>query len=178
MIDVLIADHRSTERLFQQYEAAPAPGDVGALVRQIILELIQHAEAEEQYVYPAARRVIANGDRVIEHDIGEHSRVEVLLDALDGRSSDDPDFDGLVRQVIAEVRQHVSEEESITLPQLRNVIPESDLIELAGKVALAKKVSPTRPHPASPDHPPFNKILGSGAGLVDRVRDWLRSDNS
>jgi hypothetical protein len=35
------------------------------------------------------------------------------------------------------------------------------------------KRAPTRPHPSAPDHPPFNKLLAPGAGLVDRVRDTL-----
>jgi hemerythrin superfamily protein len=178
VIDVLIDDHRRTEQLFQAYEADPRGSDTPALVQRIIVELVQHAEAEEQYVYPAARDVIANGAYVIEHDITEHSRVEELLNALDGRDADDPEHDGLVRQVIAEIRQHVSEEESITLPQLRNALPENDLRRLADKVRQAKAVAPTHPHPTAPDHPPFNKLLGPGPALVDRVRDWLRSSGS
>lgn len=178
VVDVLVDDHRRTEELFEAYEADPRGADTPALVQRIIVELVQHAEAEEQYVYPAARDVIVNGAYVIEHDITEHSRVEELLNSLDGRDIDDPEYDGLVRQVIAEVRQHVSEEESITLPQLRNALPEADLRALAGKVHQAKAVAPTHPHPNAPDHPPFNKLLGTGPALVDRVRDWLRSTGS
>jgi hypothetical protein len=38
---------------------------------------------------------------------------------------------------------------------------------------MAKKMAPTRPHPAAPDTPPANKLLAPGAGLVDRLRDAL-----
>jgi hypothetical protein len=34
-------------------------------------------------------------------------------------------------------------------------------------------MAPTHPHAAAPDKPPFNVMLGPGAALVDRVRDWL-----
>jgi hypothetical protein len=44
---------------------------------------------------------------------------------------------------------------------------------LGDKVAGLKKIVPTRPHPMSPDHPPFNALLGPGVGLIDRVRDAL-----
>jgi hypothetical protein len=40
-------------------------------------------------------------------------------------------------------------------------------------VVNVKKMAPTRPHPSAPDKPPANKILGPGAGLVDRLRDTL-----
>ena len=36
-----------------------------------------------------------------------------------------------------------------------------------------KKIEPTHPHPMSSDHPPFNALLGPGAGIVDRLRDML-----
>lgn len=42
-----------------------------------------------------------------------------------------------------------------------------------GGNVIAKKPAPTRPHPAAPDKPPANKLLGPGAGLVDRARDML-----
>jgi hemerythrin superfamily protein len=175
VVDVLIADHRGVEAMFQSYERDSLGADVQGQVHRIIVELVQHAEAEEQYVYPAARDVIAFGDRVIEHEISEHSRVEELLNALDGLEVSDPRFDPLVRQVISEIRQHVSEEESIVLPQLRNALPLADLKRLATDVGRAKAMSPTHPHPLAPDHPPFNKLLGPGPALVDRVRDWLSS---
>ncbi|MGC4810695.1 hypothetical protein ACLQ29_09235 [Micromonospora sp. DT228] len=36
-----------------------------------------------------------------------------------------------------------------------------------------KKIGPTRPHPGAPDHPPANRLLAPGIGLVDRIRDAL-----
>ncbi len=39
------------------------------------------------------------------------------------------------------------------------------------KVASIKQMAPTRPHPAAPDSPPADKILGPAAGLLDRMRD-------
>ncbi|MER5550505.1 hypothetical protein ABT001_02260 [Streptomyces sp. NPDC002793] len=44
---------------------------------------------------------------------------------------------------------------------------------LGDKIRTAKKTAPTRPHPSAPDTPPGNRLLGPGAGLVDRARDLL-----
>ena len=63
------------------------------------------------------------------------------------------------------------------LPQLRTVCPGDELRELSEKFHRAKKMAPTRPHPSAPDRPPANKILGPGAGLVDRLRDALTGRN-
>lgn len=47
------------------------------------------------------------------------------------------------------------------------------LVELGDQVQKAKRMAPTRPHPSAPDTPPLNKVVGPGAGLVDRTRDRL-----
>jgi hypothetical protein len=56
---------------------------------------------------------------------------------------------------------------------LRRRVPHEELVELAGKVESAKKLAPTRPHPAAPNSELFHKLAGPGVGLVDRLRDKL-----
>jgi hypothetical protein len=41
----------------------------------------------------------------------------------------------------------------------------------AGKVELAKKLAPTRPHPGAPNSELFHELAGPGVGMVDRLRD-------
>ncbi len=38
-------------------------------------------------------------------------------------------------------------------------------MELGAKVESVKRIGPTRPHPAAPDQPPADKLLGPVAGL-------------
>jgi hypothetical protein len=75
--------------------------------------------------------------------------------------------------VIDDVSQHAREEEDVIFPQLRAECSAEQLRDLGDKVRQVKSVAPTHPHPAAPDTPPANKILGPMAGLVDRVRDAL-----
>jgi len=64
------------------------------------------------------------------------------------------------------------------LPKLREACRPDQLSELSDKFRRSKKMAPTRPHPSAPDHPPANKILDAGAGLVDRLRDALTGRNA
>lgn len=173
VIDVLTTDHREVERWFQEYERATSAEDKQRLVNNVIIELVRHSEAEEQVVYPVARKNIPDGGKVIEREIAEHSEAERIMNRLDGMKPDHPEFDERMRDLIRVIRAHVQEEESGWFPQLRAALSEEELTKMGGAVQAAKKISPTHPHPAAPDHPPFNILLGPGAALVDRVRDLL-----
>lgn len=90
-------------------------------------------------------------------------------------TADDPQFDPLVAQLKLEVSEHVRDEKAGCSPLLVAACTTEALDELGDKVRTAKKTAPTRPHPSAPDTPPGNKLLGPGAGLVDRARDLLTS---
>lgn len=47
------------------------------------------------------------------------------------------------------------------------------LLDLGEKVEQAKTLAPTRPHPSAPHSELFHKSVGSGVGMVDRLRDKL-----
>lgn len=175
VIELLEHDHREVEEMFAQFERASDAKDKEALRDKIIIELVRHAEAEEQAVYPTIRKVIDNGDQIVEHEIDEHSQAERIMKELDRMKSDDPQFGVLMQQLMAAIKQHVQEEESEVFPQFRDKVDASELETLGKTVKALKKVLPTHPHPMAPDHPPFNALLSPGAALVDRVRDMLSS---
>ena len=52
-IALLKADHRSVEALFEKFEGAKGDGTKEKIARQICLELIVHAQIEEEIFYPA-----------------------------------------------------------------------------------------------------------------------------
>jgi len=85
----------------------------------------------------------------------------------------DPEFLITASTLIGEIRHHVRDEEGQLFPALAAACDRSYLEKLGEQVQRAKTVAPTRPHPSAPDRPPLNKVLGLGAGLVDRVRDAL-----
>jgi hemerythrin superfamily protein len=174
MIDVLIEDHREVQALFRALQDGNGdPQHRRDLADAMTAELVRHSIAEEEYLYPTAREVLPDGDKEADHEIEEHAEVERLLKELDGVDATEPRFDELTAKVIEEVGHHLEEEENDLFPRLRQACTAEQLTELGHKVQQAKKTAPTRPHPAAPDHPPYNKLLAPGAGLVDRLRDAL-----
>jgi hemerythrin superfamily protein len=175
VIELLEHDHREVEEMFAEFERTSEAKDKEALRDKIIIELVRHAEAEEQAVYPIIRKVIDNGDEIVEHEIDEHSQAERIMKELDRMKADDPQFGVLMQQLMASIRQHIQEEEGEAFPQFRDKVAAKELESLGKTVQALKKVLPTHPHPMAPDHPPFNALLSPGAALVDRVRDMLNS---
>jgi hemerythrin superfamily protein len=174
VVDVLTTDHHEVEAIFVELESRQgSPEHRRQLADVMIAELVRHAVAEEAYVYPAARKALPDGDQLAEHEISEHADAERTMKELESVDPSDPRFDELLTHLTATIRHHVRDEESDLFPRLRAACAEEELVELAGKVEAAKKSAPTRPHPAAPDHPPANRLLAPGTGLVDRVRDAL-----
>lgn len=173
MISVLVHDHDEVKDLFRQIEQAVDADTRRTLADQVTAELVRHSVAEEMYLYPSARDVLPNGDQMADQEIEEHAEAEQLLKQWEGMDGDDPQFMAIFRQMSSAVLEHIQEEEGQLFPELRQHLSGEQLEELGGKIEQAKKIVPTRPHPSAPDTPPMNKILGPGAGLVDRVRDKL-----
>jgi hemerythrin-like domain-containing protein len=177
IIDDIMTDHREVEAAFTEIEKGGG-GRKHDLVEHVIAELVRHSVAEEQYLYPLARRVLPDGDELADHELEEHAEAEQMMKSLEQTDPEDPEFDELTRKLIDAIRHHVDDEEKDLLPKLRQACDAAELRELGEKFERSKKVAPTRPHPAAPDHPPANKILGPGVGLVDRIRDALSGRNT
>lgn len=177
LIDVIISDHREVERIFTELESTTSPQTRKELTDHVIAELVRHSVAEEQYMYPAAREVLSDGDQIADHEIEEHAEAEQVMKELEGLDAADPRFDERLRTLMADIRHHVQDEENDLLPRLREACSPEKLNELGAQVLRAKEKAPTRPHPSAPDTPPANRILDPGAGMIDRMRDALTGRN-
>lgn len=173
VIEVLSHDHREVEEMFDRYEKSSSLEEHKEILADIAIELIRHSVAEEEYLYPAARKVLPDGDSLADEEISEHSTVEKLLDQLEDMEPGDDKFGQLMSKLMASVREHVQGEEGELFPKMQQACDTEELVKLGKQIETAKKVAPTRPHPLAPDHPPFNKMLAPGTGLVDRLRDFV-----
>ncbi|MGP4112584.1 hemerythrin domain-containing protein [Streptomyces sp. 4N509B] len=174
VIQELTTDHDEVESMFQEIESLPS-GERRRkeLADEVTIELVRHSIAEEEYLYPAVRERVPDGARVADKEIEDHAAVERIMKDLEGCEATDQHFDRLMGALIAEVREHVRDEEDNLFPALRRVCSQDELMDLGDKTRRAKMMAPTRPHPSAPDKPPLNKLLAPGAGLVDRARDAL-----
>ncbi len=180
VIDVLVTDHREALELVEQIRTSTDAEQRRDLTDSLISELVRHSVAEEMYVYPAMREHLPNGDEAAEHDTKEHKQLEATMKKLESADASGTEFAGHLAELERILRDHVSDEEQEQFPKLRQHVPAERLVELKGKVETAKKIAPTRPHPAAPNAELFHKLVGPGVGLVDRLRDKLtgRSDNT
>ena len=172
-ITLLRNDHKSVEQLFKRFEKAGdrAYVEKRAIVDRIIEELSVHAAIEEQVFYPVARATVPDTEDIALESLEEHHVVKWLLSELDEMEPTHERFDAKVTVLMESVRHHVEEEESDFFPKVRNELGRSALTELGEAMADAKKSAPTHPHPRSPDTPPGNTLIGTVAGVVDRVGD-------
>ena len=175
IVDVLTTDHRAVEELFDRLlaDGTTSPRFRRDMVDVLIAELMRHATAEEQYLYPAVRRHLPDGAELADRELVEHAQAEALMSRLMDTDAEDPLFDTLIGQLALDVRQHVHEEETALFPRLRATVDPATLVALGTEILGAKMVAPTRPHPAGPHHPPVNRIAGPVMGLVDRAVDSL-----
>ncbi len=176
-ITLLMEDHRTVERLYAQFQQA-GPHDSARrseLVHQIVRELSVHAIAEEEYLYPATAEAFPGGEDLAHHSVEEHQQIKEVLNDIDSTPADDPSLDGKLRTLMDEVNHHVEEEEGELFPKLRAALGQERIEELGRRLATAKAIAPTRPHPGVPNSPVVEKLTGPAVAAVDRVRDLGRN---
>jgi hemerythrin superfamily protein len=182
-IALLKQDHRTVEALFKQFEALTdrAQKSKGKICEKVIRELAIHAAIEETLFYPAVReaakekesRANEAADELVLESLEEHHIVKWTLSELEKMSAEDERFDAKVQVLMRLVRHHVEEEEQDLFPKVQKLL-KGQLDELGEKMAKAKKIAPTRPHPRAPDEPPGNLVAGTMAAVADRGRDLVR----
>jgi hemerythrin-like domain-containing protein len=171
-ITMLKADHDEVEKLFKRFEKlGPGAKTTKAdIARKVITALSQHAAIEEQVLYPAVREHMPDAEDLVLEALEEHHVAKWVLSELDGMTPDDERFTAKFIVMAEGVRHHVAEEEGELFPQLRKNFSRQELVELGERLAEAKRVAPTKPHPRSPDEPPGNLIAAAATLPLDMAR--------
>jgi len=175
VVDLLSADHREFDAIFQQLEALigrTGPEDLQRkrqLVDEVTIGLVKHSVAEETQVYPKVEKQVDAEEA--EHSKHEHAEAEETMKRLERMDPDDEQFDAEVQTLIREIRHHVEHEEGRMFTELRASFSHDELVELAEKVEGVKKLAPTRPHPLTPNEGVVRTVAGPVASLLDHLRD-------
>lgn len=174
-ISMLKEDHKTVEKLFKRFENAGDRAHVEkrAILDRIIEELSMHAAIEEQCFYPVARATVPSTEDIALESLEEHHIVKWVLSDLETMSAEAERFDAKVTVLIENVRHHVKEEENDFFPKVRKALDRATLSKLGEVMDAAKKAAPTHPHPRLPDTPPANLIVGTAAGMADRITDTV-----
>jgi hemerythrin superfamily protein len=174
-VELLARDHREVEGLFTQYETSTDTDRKTEIAHEVVHELAVHGEIEELRFYPRLREVLDNGDQLADEAIEEHLTIKQTLNEIDSMSAEDPGFDDRMRELMAEVRHHVEEEEAELFPGIRQALSEEQLRELGERMERARSMVPTRPHPNAPTSPGAKAAASPPVALIDRIRDAIRN---
>ena len=170
-LEFLIAEHARIESQFRAL-AEHGPGD-DELVDRLVRDLAVHDAIERQYLYPLARRRIADGNDAYDHSLAEHGRVASVLAAIDRRPPGDAHRADLLAELPILVRTHVAEEESGILPALRAHLAPEEVLMLGRQLSDARRHAPTRPHAHVAGAGLGARMARVVAGPLDRTRDAI-----
>lgn len=112
-------EHAKVNTLFTQIAATDDPQRIQEYFGQIYKDLLTHAEAEEQVVYPAVCSFYGNSDTQELYD--EQAQMKQMLDEI---KSTDPaatdEFKSKVRKLMDVVGDHIRQEESTMFSAIRD----------------------------------------------------------
>jgi hemerythrin superfamily protein len=169
-------DHVRLDRLMDRARATLATGGVEheVALRAVARLVFTHAFAEEAVLFPAARRVLPEGDPLSLHIEQEHQEVNELVTRLDRSDPSDPEHAELVEQTFAALDEDVRSEEDELLPRLQQELDPVQLRLLGLQWGLLRLTSPTRPHPVVSRRPPGQVLSALPLTVLDRARDRLQ----
>jgi hypothetical protein len=165
-------DHIELDRLLQELDGAAGPRQEEILQRVNRL-VFPHAFAEETVLWPVFRRVLHDGDALTLLVEQEHQEVNELVTALERDGLEHPQRSARLARLAEVLREDVRDEEDVLLPRLQEVLDAAELRRVGRQWEIARRVSPTRPHPTVSRRPPGNALSGLPLTLLDRTRDLV-----
>lgn len=108
-IALLKSDHRTVEELFEKFESARGAGAKERLAQQICMELIVHAQIEEEIFYPAVKDAVE--EEVYTEAHVEHDGAKMLISEILAGDPEDEFYDASVKVLSEMIKHHVREEE-------------------------------------------------------------------
>jgi hemerythrin superfamily protein len=169
-------DHARLDRLMDRArETRDRGGSAHAVALRAVARLVfTHAFAEEAVLFPAARRVLPEGDPLTLRIERDHQEVDELATRLDASGSTEPEHDALMERTFAVLDHDVRTEEDELLPRLQELLGPRRLRLLGLQWELVRRISPTRPHPVVSRRPPGQTLSALPLTVLDRTRDRLQ----
>jgi hemerythrin superfamily protein len=120
-VELLKADHRTVNDLFQQYESTQDPTHKRHIAEQVFSELDMHAQLEEDIFYPAfEEKADDEGKQLVGESLQEHMMVkDMIAELLDLQGEE---FHLKFQELMEAVRDHVHEEESEMFPEAERIL--------------------------------------------------------
>lgn len=168
-IELLKADHRKVEALFEKYENEKE-GDEDTkrgIAKSICGELTAHAQVEEELFYPWLRENLDEEDmEMLEEAYVEHSGAKDLIAQIEASTEIDVVYDAKVKVLAEYIKHHVKEEEEEIFPA---VADEKEELDELGQDMQARKLEILDELGLEPDAPPPG-ARGKGSKQAEQRR--------
>ncbi|MEW5859709.1 MAG: hemerythrin domain-containing protein [Cyanobacteriota bacterium] len=114
--EILRMDHSKAKTLFMEIENSNDAQKIQEYFGQLYKDLMAHAKAEEQVVYPAVRSYYQDTQDLY----SEQAEQARMLDEIKAMSPSSSEFKAKVRQLKDATNHHINQEENDMLPKLRD----------------------------------------------------------
>lgn len=134
--DVIRMDHQKVNVLFGEIANSDDPRKIEEYFGQLYKDLMVHAEAEEQVVYPAVRPFY--GDSDVQELYDEQAQMKTMLDQIKATNPGTQGFKDAVNRLKDIVMDHVRQEESTMFTAIRDNCSSEQSEQLATEFKAAK----------------------------------------
>jgi hemerythrin superfamily protein len=131
---ILRMDHSKARTLFMEIQSSNDPQKIQEYFGQLYKDLMAHAKAEEQVVYPAVRSYYKDTQDLY-NEQAEQAR---MLDEIKSMSPSSPQFKDKVKQLMDATNHHINQEENEMLPKLDSNLSSEQQQQLATQFKSAK----------------------------------------
>jgi hypothetical protein len=170
IVEVLRSDHASIAGLLAGPDATAATEAGAAHREQLVMELVRHFVAVEQYLFPTVREHVPDASSAADEAFTRDRSLEKRLRALEDPDLAPTELAALWTELGTAFAGHERSEESLFAAVDAACSPQL-LAELGEDALGAEQVAPTRPRSIAPHAPGVNKFTSVVAGFVDQVRD-------
>eukprot|EP01103_Thecamoeba_quadrilineata_P010529 TRINITY_DN22_c0_g1_i1.p1 TRINITY_DN22_c0_g1~~TRINITY_DN22_c0_g1_i1.p1 ORF type:complete len:188 (-),score=41.67 TRINITY_DN22_c0_g1_i1:13-576(-) len=177
IISIVLEEHQQQKDLCHNFQQATDDKEKQAIIYQLVHDCIVHEGCEEQILYPALKKLLPDGNHLVEHGTHEHEKMTQLLQELEHMQPTDSKYLETAQKFVKKLNHHTEDEESWLTEKLRPLLADEELKFLGESFLKAKDVVPTRPHTWAPDTYPLNLINNVVIAPLDKLKDSYRFEN-
>lgn len=139
-VELIAADHDNIRNLFRRFNdlGPEAHDEKQQTADQIVHDLMAHAEAKQEILYPEVHRVAPDVARQAEDDLEGNLLAEGLVTEVGSMNTGDERFAN-VKMLEELITRHLEYEEQELLPRVRDAMSQEMLDDLGERMVAAKK---------------------------------------
>jgi hypothetical protein len=171
IIDALRSDHEAIGNQLRDHALAQHTDEALIEREELVMLLVRHFVAEEQYLYPTVRSHLTDGAARAEAGFDADRVIEGQLRQLEDGDLRVERLATIWREIGTEFAAHIARQDEL-FTELAAACPAQLLLDLGDGIAGSEPLAPTRPRRFATESPGANKLISFVEGFVDHARDY------